>query len=196
MPRTVEAFRKLCERRPLNYLFLLLFLLSDFFLIFVLDGLLVFAADELDQSHFGAVAFARAEFEDSRVSTRTVGESVRQLSGQFLQGRDAGGSFGVRLMFFAFRPGVAGEEKRRRLTRGVHRGFVLAGLAGGSRPAAQGDSFFGKGAQFFRLRQRSDDSFVKHKGRAKVSQQRFPVRRCPPQLSVRNKVSHDFYSSA
>src|SRR6266508_345623 len=165
MPRTVEAFRKLCERRPLIYLFLL----SSFFLFFVRDGLLVFAADELDQSHFGAVAFAGAEFEDSRVSTRTVGEAIGQLSGQFLQGRDAGGSFGARLMFFAFRPGVAGEEKRRRLASGVHRGFVLAGLAGGSRPASQGDSFFCKGTQFFRLRQRSDDSFVKHEGRAKVS---------------------------
>src|SRR5215510_12451339 len=132
MPRTVEAFRKLCERRPLNYLFnLLLFLLSSLFLFFVLDRLLVFAADELDQSHFGAVAFARAEFENSRVSTRTVGEAIGQLSGQFLQGRDAGGSFSVRFMFFAFRPGVTSEEKRRRLARGVHRGFVLACIAGG-----------------------------------------------------------------
>src|SRR5262249_20570912 len=115
MPRTAEAFRKLCERWPLNYLFLL----SSFFLFFVLDGLLVLAADELDQSHFGAVAFARAEFEDSRVSARTVGEAVGQFSGQFLQGRDAGGGLVVRVMFLAFRPGVAGEEERRRLTSGV-----------------------------------------------------------------------------
>src|SRR4030095_3273216 len=137
MPRTVEAFRKLCERRPLNYLFiLLLFLLSSFFLFFVLDGLLFFAADELDQGHFGAVAFAGAEFEDPRVPARTVAEAIGQLSGQFLQGRDAGGSFGVRFMFFAFRPGVAREEKRRRLASGVHRGFVLGGPAGRSRPAS------------------------------------------------------------
>jgi hypothetical protein len=40
--------------------------------------------------------------------------------------------------------------------------FILAGLASGSRPASQGDSFFGEGTQFFRLRKRSDDSFVKH----------------------------------
>src|SRR5262245_23371035 len=180
MPRTVEAFRKLCERWPLNYLFLL----PSLFFFFVLDGLLVFAADELDQGHFGAVAFARAEFEDSRVSARTIGEAVGQFSGQFLQGRDAGGGFGVRLMFFAFRPGVAGEEKRGRLTGGVHRGLVLAGLAGGSRTASQGDSFFGKWAQFFCFRQRRDDSFVKHERRAKVSEQRLPVRRCTPQLSV------------
>src|SRR5262245_37362661 len=192
MPRTVEAFRKLCERWPLNYLFLL----PSLFFFFVLDGLLVFAADELDQGHFGAVAFARAEFEDSRVSARTVGEAIRQFSGQFLQCRYAGGGFGARFMFFAFRPGVAGEEKRRRLTSGVQRGFVLAGLAGGSRPAAQGDGCFGIGAQFFRFRQCSGDSVVKHEGRAKVPEQRLPVRRCPPQLSVSNKVSHDFYSSA
>ena len=65
-------------------------------------------------------------------------------------------------MFFAFRPGVPGDEKRRRLTGGMQRGFVLASLAGGSRPASQGDSFFGEGTQFFRLRKGSDDSFVKH----------------------------------
>src|SRR6266498_439838 len=78
-----------CARDGLSSIYLLLFLLSSFFLFFVRDGLLVFAADELDQSHFGAVAFAGAEFEDSRVSTRTVGEAIGQLSGQFLQGADA-----------------------------------------------------------------------------------------------------------
>jgi hypothetical protein len=44
----------------------------------------------------------------------------------------------------------------------MQRRFVLAGLAGGARTASQGDSFFGEGTQFFRLRKRSDDSFVKH----------------------------------
>jgi hypothetical protein len=99
------------------------------------------------------------------------------------------------LCFFAFRPGVPREKKRRRLTGGMQRSFALAGLAGGSRPASQGDSFFGERTQFFRLRKRSDNSLVKHEGRAEVPEQRLPVRRCTPQLSVRNKVSHDFYSS-
>src|SRR5687767_11216978 len=107
-----------CARDGLSTTYFFLFLLSRF-LVFVLDGLLVLAADELDQGHFRPVAFARAEFEDPSVSARTVGEAVGQFSGQFLQGRDAGGRFLVRYMFFAFRPGVPGKEIRRRLTCGM-----------------------------------------------------------------------------
>src|SRR5215468_9643586 len=120
MPRTAEAFRQLYKIWPFNRLFLLCCLF-----LFVFYGFLVFAADELDQRHFGAIAFARAEFEDSSISARAVGEAISQFPGQFLQRRDAGCDLCVLDMFFAVRPGVAREEKRRRLTSGVHCGFAL-----------------------------------------------------------------------
>src|SRR5262245_43710187 len=146
MLRTAEAFRKLCERPPLNRLFLL----PSLFLVFVLYGLLVLAADEFYQGHFSAVAFAWPQFEDSRVSARTISEAIGQFSGQFLQSRDSGGGLGGRFtrftMFFAFRPSVAREEEGSRLTSGVQRCFVLTSLTSGSRPASQSNSFFGKWA--------------------------------------------------
>jgi hypothetical protein len=87
---------------------------------FVGDSFFVFATDKFNQSHFSAIAFARAELVNSRVSARTIRKPFSQFRGDFLQRGNARCAFSALIVLFAVRAGVSGKKRIRRLARGVN----------------------------------------------------------------------------